>query len=93
MKFGERKKMLEAEREDKESQVTEKSEDFSDLTSTGYSLIRHPESGFAVVVLKFNPVTMKATVKEVRKVSDNRTDAEFYFKVEVGNYFAEQESK
>jgi hypothetical protein len=92
MKFGERKKMEQAKIEPidyskPELPVTES----EDLTSTGFSMIKHPEGGFAIVTLKFNPVTMQAKVEEVRRTGPSRMDSEDAFKMAVGNYFADQE--
>lgn len=64
-----------------------------DLNSTGFSMIQHPEGGFALVTLKFNPVTMLAKVEEVKKVSESRMAAEDAFRMAVGQYFGEQEAK
>lgn len=64
-----------------------------DLNSTAFSVIKHPESGYALVTLSFNPITMKAKVDKVERVGDNREDGEHYFRVAVGQYFADQERK
>ena len=65
-----------------------------EYTSTAFSMIRHPDNnGFALVTLAFNPVTLDAKVTEVKLVSENRDDAEFYFKVRMGEYFSEQQSR
>ena len=65
----------------------------ADLNSTGFSLIRGPESGFSLVTIKFNPITMEAKVESVKKVSDSREEGEYYFRVKLGEYFAGQESR
>ena len=65
-----------------------------EYTSQGFSMIRHPDNnGFALVTVAFNPVTMDAKVTEVKLISENRDDAEFYFKVRMGEYFSEQQSR
>ncbi len=65
-----------------------------EYTSQAFSMVRHPDNnGFAFVTVAFNPVTMDAKVVEVKKIGENRDDAEFFFKVRVGEFFANQESK
>ncbi len=65
-----------------------------EYTSQAFSMVRHPDNnGFALVTVAFNPVTMEAVVTEVKKVGENREDAEFAFKVRVGDFFANQESR
>jgi hypothetical protein len=68
-------------------------ETVEDLNSTAFSLIRGPESGFSLVEVKFNPITGNAKVESVKKVSDSREEGEYYFRVKVGEYFADQERK
>lgn len=94
MKFGERKKMDNKIEPIEYAKVGELpvTED-ADLNSTGFSLIAHPEGGFAMVTIKFNPVTMLAKVEEVRKTGSSRMEAEDEFKMTVGRYFVEQELK
>lgn len=69
-------------------------EELPEYTSQAFSMVRHPDNnGFALVTVAFNPVTMEAKVTEVKKIGENRDEAEFYFKVRVGEFFANQESK
>lgn len=90
MKFGQQKTELEVS--EKEANKTE-TEEAKDLNSLAFSLTKHPEGGFALVTVKFNPVTMQAEVESVKKVSDSREEGEYYFRVEVGQYFADMELK
>lgn len=73
--------------------LTDIREEPVDLNSTAFSVTNHPEGGFALVEVKFNPVTMQAKVESVKKVSDSREEAEYYFRVKVGEYFADMERK
>ena len=92
MKFGENKKQQVQHIE--YDKVKESVVEPLDLPSSAFSMIRHPDNnGFALVTVKFNPVTMEAKVEEVKKVGENREDAEFSFRVRVGEYFSEQESR
>lgn len=68
-------------------------QDVVDLNSTGFSLIRGPDSGFSLVTIKFNPITMEAKVETVKKVSDSREEGEYYLRIRLGEYFAAQEAK
>ncbi len=99
MRFGESKKKVETP----VSPVTVKYDDGNqglgseapiEYTSQAFSMVRHPDNnGFALVTVAFNPVTMDAKVIEVKAIGNNREDAEFTFKVRVGDFFANQESK
>jgi 4-hydroxy-3-methylbut-2-en-1-yl diphosphate synthase IspG/GcpE len=96
MRFTSRKPEVKEETKDIQPITYENSEVIpvvADLMHTGFSMIKHPESGYAIVTLKFNPVTLQAKVDKVDKVADNRADAEYYFKIKVGEWFAEQEAK
>lgn len=98
MKFGENKKniklgnkdLLEPNFDKEEVKVVEEPQD---LNSTAFSITNHPEGGFALVKIKYNPVTMASKVETVKKVADSREEAEYYFRVEVGTYFAELQAK
>lgn len=70
-----------------------KEEDPPEYTSKAFSLGRHPEGGFAVIIVDFNPVTMHAKVNEVKRVGDSREEAEYHFKIMVGQFFADQEGR
>lgn len=70
-----------------------KEDDAPEYTSQAFSITNHPEGGYALVEIDYNPVTMHAKVKEVKKVGDSRADAEEYFRIRVGNYFAEIQAK
>lgn len=68
-------------------------EEPQDLNSTAFSLTRNPEGGFALVTVKYNPITMLAKVETVKKVADSREEAEYYFRVAVGEWFGAEELK
>lgn len=68
-------------------------EETQDLNSTAFSLIRGPEGGFSIATVLFNPVTMEAKVESVKKVSDSREEGEYYLRIRLGEYFADQERK
>lgn len=94
MKFGQKNKEQSTVVDLSDSNVQldlEVTEPLVDLNSTAFSMTRHPEGGFALVTVKYNPVTMQAQVQEVKRVSDNREEAEYHFRVKVGEYFASQE--
>lgn len=64
-----------------------------EYTNVAFSLIKHPNNnGYALVTVSFNPVTGEAKVTSMEK-HENRQDCEYYFKVKVGEYFADQESR
>lgn len=95
MKFGQSKKEepKQLEHIDYENSSVSVEPEPEDLNSTAFSLIKGPESGFSLVTLKFNPITMQAKVVDVKKVADSREEGEYHFRVEVGAYFASQEAK
>lgn len=72
--------------------VSLKVEEPADLNSTAFSVTRNPNGGFALVKVAYNPVTMLAKVVEVKRVSDNREEAEYYFRVAVGEYLGNLEA-
>jgi hypothetical protein len=99
MKFGQKPKNLTQEELDsgiqslKRGPVSEKEvEEPKDLNSLAFSVTRNPNGGYALVTLNYNPVTMQSKVSEVKRVSDNREEAEYYFRVAVGEYFAKMEA-
>lgn len=100
MVFGQKNNKFSSKKAEESSEVTEApvftkapTEEPADLNSTGFSMIRHPEGGFAIVILKFNPVTMLAKVDNISRRIESRMETEDEFKMIVGRYFAEQESK
>lgn len=64
-----------------------------EYTSLAFSMGRHPQSGFALYIVEFNPVTGEARVKETRSVGESRAQSEDAFRVEVGHFFGQQELK
>jgi hypothetical protein len=92
-KFTNAKETTQPVKQLQDEEVVEDSQESQDLNSTAFSLTRHPEGGFALVEVKFNPVTMLAKVSSLKKVSDSREEAEYYFRVRVGEFFANEESK
>lgn len=65
-----------------------------EYTSLAFSMGKHPSNnGFALYIVEFNPVTGEARLKETRKTGESRAQSEDAFKVEVGHWFASQESR
>jgi hypothetical protein len=93
MVFGGSKKKKEEVSTTGETVTNEDIVEDVDLTSTAFSMIKHPESGFALVTVRFNPITLQAKVDNVERIGDNRQDAEYHLKVKIGQYFAQQESQ
>lgn len=61
------------------------------FNSQTFGLVRNLDGsqGWSLVTLKFNAKENKAVVDEVKKVSDSREEAEYYFKVAIGTMFME----
>ena len=68
-------------------------EEPKDLNSLAFSVTRNPAGGYALVTVAYNPITMLAEVQEVKRVADSREEAEYYFRVAVGNYLGELEAR
>lgn len=61
------------------------------MTGTGFSLMRGTNGGFSLVKLAYNADTKEAKVLEVKKVADSREEAEYYFRIAVGEWMASEE--
>ena len=87
MKFGQKLK------EDVKMEEMISKEEPKDLNSLAFSITKNPTGGYALVTVKYNPITMLAEVAEVKRVADSREEAEYYFRVAVGNYLGELEAR
>lgn len=68
-------------------------DELPEYTSQAFSMGRHELGGFALFIISFNPVTGEAKVTETQRIGDSRMAAEDAFKMRVGQFFNEQESK
>lgn len=59
------------------------------MNSKAFGLVRNLDGtqGWSLVTLNFDAKSETAKVSEVKKVSDSREEAEYYFKVACGHMF------